>query len=58
MAYMDDIESILMEAYAYGMQHEVMELASKLLIQAPYRFYPKLAYEEAFQTLCLETESK
>lgn len=55
---MDDIESILMEAYAYGMQHEVMELASKLLIQAPYRFYPKLAYEEAFQKLCLETESK
>jgi hypothetical protein len=56
MAYLGDIESILMEAYAYGMHNEVMEKANQLLNQAPYKFYPTLAYEEAFRELCIENE--
>ena len=45
---MDDIESILMEAYAHGVQREVRERAGKLLITDAYKFDPRKAYEIAF----------
>ena len=48
---MDDIESILMEAYAYGIQNEVRDRAGKLLITDAYKFEPRRAYEIAFQEI-------
>ena len=51
MAHMDDIESIMMEAYAHGIQHEVRERAGKLLITDAYKFDPRKAYEIAFQEI-------
>jgi hypothetical protein len=49
MEYMYDIEAILMEAYAHGVQNEVREKAGKLLITDAYKFDPRKAYEIAFQ---------
>jgi hypothetical protein len=51
MNHMDDIESILMEAYAHGIQQEVREKAGKLLITDAYKFEPRKAYEIAFQEI-------
>jgi hypothetical protein len=51
MKHMDDIESILMEAYAYGIQNEVRDRAGKLLITDAYKFEPRRAYEIAFQEI-------
>ena len=48
---MNDIESILMEAYAYGIQNEVRDRAGKLLITDAYKFEPRRAYEIAFQEI-------
>ena len=48
---MDDIESILMEAYAHGVQQEVRERAGKLLITDAYKFDPRKAYEIAFNEI-------
>jgi hypothetical protein len=46
MAQIDEIEDILMEAYAYGIQHEVLDLAKTLLPLNPYN--PVTVYEQAF----------
>jgi hypothetical protein len=51
MAHMDDIEAILMEAYAHGVQREVRERAGKLLITDAYKFDPRKAYEIAFNEI-------
>jgi hypothetical protein len=51
MKHMNDIESILMEAYAYGIQNEVRDRAGKLLITDAYKFEPRRAYEIAFQEI-------
>ena len=49
MAQIDEIEDIMMEAYAYGIQREVFELVYTLLPRYPYE--PVKAYEQAFQQL-------
>jgi hypothetical protein len=46
MAQIDEIENILMEAYANGIQHEVFDLAKTLLPLNPYD--PVRVYEQAF----------
>jgi hypothetical protein len=49
MAQIDEIEDIMMEAYAYGIQRDVFELVYKLLPLYPHD--PIRAYEYAFQQL-------
>ena len=59
MEYMYDIEAILMEAYAHGIQNEVREKAGKLLITDAYKFDPRKAYEIAFlETLNSKTDAR
>lgn len=49
-----DIEAILMEAHAYGVRDEVMQLAHELQSKHPHDL--KAAYEEAFQTILQKVE--
>ena len=49
MAQIDEIEDILMEAYAYGIQHEVLDLAKTLMPSNPYN--PVTVYEQAFNQI-------
>lgn len=49
MAQIDEIEDIMMEAYAYGIHRDVFELVYKLLPLYPHE--PIRAYEHAFQQL-------
>ncbi len=47
MCYSSTIESILIEAHAYGIREEVLTAAKGLLGQ--HKYDPAAAYEQAFQ---------
>ena len=48
MTQEEQIEEILMEASAWGLRHEVIELAAKYIKENPY-MDKVIAYEQAYQ---------